>query len=75
MTAYGIHSKATQAGCTVLDESAAKRLLAAYGVPARRIGIPLFDEIPELAKAPAAVAHLVGQLAAHKRARMPTSKG
>ena len=33
------------------------------------------DGIPELAKALAAVAHLERQLAAHKRAHMPTLKG
>ncbi len=46
-----------------------------YRETARRIGIPLFDEIPELAKALAAVAHLERQLAAHLRAQMPTLKG
>jgi hypothetical protein len=37
-----------------------------YRETAGRLGIPMFDEIPQLAKALAAVAHLEQRLAASK---------
>ena len=46
-----------------------------YRETARRMGVPLFDEIPELARALAAVAHLERRLAAHVPANPAVPRG